>query len=58
TPTQFTIDDLRLYQHSVFHGCPPMPLKGEVVWKDVAALSHNVSSTLCPDINVLTKHPV
>ncbi|KAH7232412.1 uncharacterized protein BKA55DRAFT_523541 [Fusarium redolens] len=58
TPTQFTMEDLRLYQHFVFHAYPPMPLKGEAVWKEVAAMSHNVSSTLCSDINVLTKHPV
>jgi hypothetical protein len=58
TPTQFTMDDLRLYQHFVFHAYPPMPLNGEAAWKEVAAISHNVSSALSPDINVLTKHPV
>jgi hypothetical protein len=52
------MDDLRLYQHFVFHAYPPMPLNGEAAWKEVAAISHNVSSALSPDINVLTKHPV
>ncbi|KAJ9417924.1 hypothetical protein QL093DRAFT_2565883 [Fusarium oxysporum] len=41
TPTQFTMDDLRLYQHFIFHAYPPMPLNGEPVWKEVAAMSHN-----------------
>lgn len=58
TPTQFTMDDLRLYQHFIFHAYPPMPLNGEPVWKEVAAMSHNVGSLLCLDINILTKHPV
>ncbi|PNP59230.1 hypothetical protein FNYG_14990 [Fusarium nygamai] len=35
------MDDLRLYQHFVFHAYPPMPLQGEAVWKEVAAMSHN-----------------
>ncbi|KAI8417480.1 hypothetical protein FOFC_00035 [Fusarium oxysporum] len=41
TPTQFTMDDLRLYKHFIFHAYPPMPLNGEPVWKEVAAMSHN-----------------
>ncbi|SCO88983.1 uncharacterized protein FRV6_13111 [Fusarium oxysporum] len=35
------MDDLRLYQHFVFHAYPPMPLNGEPVWKEVAAMSHS-----------------
>lgn len=45
TPTQFTMEDLRLFQHFIFHAYPPLPLKGDSVWREVAALSHSVSFT-------------
>ncbi|KAH7141022.1 hypothetical protein EDB81DRAFT_654675 [Dactylonectria macrodidyma] len=41
TPTQFTMQDLQFFQHFLFHAYPPLPLKGDSVWKEVAALSHS-----------------
>ncbi|KAH7144204.1 hypothetical protein B0J13DRAFT_475115 [Dactylonectria estremocensis] len=41
TPTQFTMEDLRFFQHFLFHAYPPLPLKGDSVWQEVAALSHS-----------------
>ena len=42
TPTSFSMEDLRFFSHFMLHCYPPLPLQGEAVWRDVAAISHSV----------------
>lgn len=37
------MEDLRFLQHFILTAYPPMPLHGDAVWKDVTAMSHEVS---------------
>ncbi|KAJ3467772.1 hypothetical protein MRS44_005336 [Fusarium solani] len=41
TPTQFSMEDLRFFHHFLSHAYPPLPIKGDDVWKQVATISHN-----------------
>ncbi|KAK3349349.1 hypothetical protein B0T25DRAFT_569992 [Lasiosphaeria hispida] len=41
TPTAFTMEDLRYFHHFLVTAYPPLPMGGDAIWKDVAALSHN-----------------
>jgi len=43
TPTLFSMDDLRFFQHFLLTAYPPLPIKGDAVWRDVAVISHHVS---------------
>lgn len=43
TPNVFSMSDLRLFQHFLFKAYPPLPIRGEPIWKDVAQFSHSVS---------------
>lgn len=43
TPTTFSMDDLRFFQHFLLKAYPPLPLQGGEIWKDVAQISHSVS---------------
>ncbi|KAK4232613.1 hypothetical protein QBC38DRAFT_352125 [Podospora fimiseda] len=40
TPTIFTGDDMRFFHHFLVAAFPPLPLCGEKIWHDAAALSH------------------
>lgn len=42
TPTVFSMDDLRLFQHFLFKAYPPLPILGDSIWRDVAQFSHSV----------------
>ena len=42
TPTQFSMDDLRFFQHFLLTAYPPMPIGGDDIWRGVARLSHDV----------------
>ena len=44
TPTIFTMEDLRFFQHFLVTAYPPLPLKGDAIWRDVASMAHEV----CP----------
>lgn len=41
TPTIFTPDDMRFFHHFLVTAYPPLPMEGDDVWRQVAALSHN-----------------
>ncbi|KAK0708184.1 hypothetical protein B0H67DRAFT_603219 [Lasiosphaeris hirsuta] len=41
TPITFTMEDLRYFHHYLTTAYPPLPMGGDAIWKDVAALSHN-----------------
>ncbi|KAL6860117.1 hypothetical protein ACO1O0_004142 [Amphichorda felina] len=41
TPTQFSMDDLRFFQHFLLTAYPPMPIGGDDIWRGVARLSHD-----------------
>ena len=43
TPTTFSMDDLQFFQHFLLTAYPPLPIKGEGVWREVAVISHHVS---------------
>lgn len=43
TPTMFSMQDLQYFQHFLFQAYPRLPMGGEAIWRDVAAMSHNVS---------------
>ncbi|KAL2187570.1 hypothetical protein L209DRAFT_753611 [Thermothelomyces heterothallicus CBS 203.75] len=40
TPTLFTPTDMRLFHHFLVSAYPPLPIRGDDVWRDVAPLSH------------------
>ncbi|KAK4160049.1 hypothetical protein QBC43DRAFT_293375 [Cladorrhinum sp. PSN259] len=40
TPTTFTPDDMRFFHHFLTTAFPPLPLGGDKIWMDVAAVSH------------------
>lgn len=46
TPMMFSMEDLRFFSHFMLHCYPPLPIQGEAVWKDVAAISHSVCAPL------------
>lgn len=48
TPTLFSMEDLRFFQHFLFNAYPPLPIGGEMIWRGVAQTSHNVSPRLTP----------
>ncbi|KAH8679342.1 hypothetical protein BGZ61DRAFT_457065 [Ilyonectria robusta] len=56
TPTQFTMEDLRLFQHFIFHAYPPLPLKGDSVWREVAALSHSFDFLIHAMLGLAASH--
>ncbi|KAH6892452.1 hypothetical protein B0T10DRAFT_401320 [Thelonectria olida] len=41
TGAQFTMEDLQFFRHFLFHAYPPLPLKSDAVWQEVATLSHH-----------------
>lgn len=41
-PTAFSMEDLRFFQHFLFHAYPPIPLGGEMIWRDLVTIAHNV----------------
>jgi hypothetical protein len=43
-PTSFSVDDMRFFQHFLCTAYPPLPIEGNDVWKEVAAISHDVST--------------
>jgi hypothetical protein len=43
TPTLFTQTDMRFFHHFLVTAYPPLPLRGDDIWRDVAPLSHSVS---------------
>lgn len=42
TPGTFSMEDLRFFHHFLVTAYPPLPVKGDAIWKQVAALSHQV----------------
>ena len=48
TPTTFSIEDLRFFQHFLLTAYPPLPIQGDAVWRDVAVISHHVRPPLSP----------
>lgn len=44
-PTTFNLDDMRFFQHFLITAYPPLPIDGDEAWRDVAAISHEVSQT-------------
>lgn len=42
SPTVFTRDDMRFFHHFLVTAYPPLPFQGQGIWRDVAALSHEV----------------
>ncbi len=46
TPTIFTMEDLRFFQHFLLTAYPPLPLEGDTIWRDVASMAHEVSPRL------------
>ncbi|KAL2262082.1 hypothetical protein VTK26DRAFT_2514 [Humicola hyalothermophila] len=34
-------DDVRFFHHFLLNACPPLPILGGHIWREVAALSHN-----------------
>ncbi|KAL2143954.1 hypothetical protein VTI28DRAFT_9784 [Corynascus sepedonium] len=40
TPTLFTPADMRLFHHFLVAAYPPLPIRGDDVWRKVATLSH------------------
>lgn len=43
TPTLFTPDDMRFFHHFLVTAYPPLPIRGDDIWKNVAPLAHTVS---------------
>lgn len=43
TPTLFTASDMRFFHHFLVSAYPPLPIRGEDLWREIAPLSHNVS---------------
>jgi hypothetical protein len=43
TPTLFTIEDMRFFQHFLIVAYPSLPIGGDEIWKEVAQMSHHVS---------------
>ncbi|KAM5364340.1 hypothetical protein ACJZ2D_011537 [Fusarium nematophilum] len=56
TATQFTMEDLRLFQHFIFHAYPPLPIYGETVWKEVATLSHHFEFLIHAMLGLAASH--
>ena len=46
TPTIFTMEDLRFFHHFLLTAYPPLPLKGDAIWRDVASMAHEVGLCL------------
>ncbi len=44
TPTLFTGNDMLFFHHFLVTAYPPLPIRGDDIWKNVAALSHHVGS--------------
>ncbi len=42
TPTLFNSMDMRFFHHFLLTAYPPLPIQGDDIWREVAALSHSV----------------
>lgn len=47
-PNLFTVDDLRFFHHFVVTAYPPLPIKRDDIWRDVAAISYGVCLPSAP----------
>lgn len=45
TPTLFSMDDMRFFQHFLLFAYPALPVGGHEIWKGVAQLAHSVRPT-------------
>lgn len=56
TPTLFNSMDMRFFHHFLLTAYPPLPIQGDDIWKEVAALSHSVCvpvvTSMSSDISV------
>jgi hypothetical protein len=48
TPTLFTGTDMLFFHHFLVTAYPPLPIRGDDIWRNVAVLSHNVCSLPWP----------
>lgn len=46
TPTLFTPEDMRFFHHFLVNAYPPLPIRGDDIWRQVAPLSHSVRAPL------------
>lgn len=44
TPVLFTGNDMRFFHHFLVTSYPPLPILGDDLWRDVAAMSHSVGA--------------
>jgi hypothetical protein len=49
TPTTFSMEDMRFFQHFLLSAYPPLPIGGLEVWQGVARMSHHVSLRRSPE---------
>ncbi|KAH8887678.1 hypothetical protein GQ53DRAFT_726027 [Thozetella sp. PMI_491] len=56
TPTLFTMEDLRFFQHFLVTAYPPLPLRGDAIWKDVATISHGYDYLIHAMLGLAASH--
>ncbi|KAL8392332.1 hypothetical protein RB595_002502 [Gaeumannomyces hyphopodioides] len=56
TPMAFSRDDLRFFSHFLLTAYPPLPLGGEAIWKQVAAISHEYDFLIHAMLGLAASH--
>ncbi|KAI5460840.1 hypothetical protein BGZ63DRAFT_473155 [Mariannaea sp. PMI_226] len=56
TGGQFTMEDLQFFRHFLFHAYPPLPLKSDAVWHEIASLSHHFDFLIHAMLGLAASH--
>ncbi|KAL2019194.1 hypothetical protein VTK56DRAFT_9994 [Thermocarpiscus australiensis] len=56
TPALFTSNDLRFFHHFLVTAYPPLPILGDSIWKNVAALSHSYDYLMHAMLGLAASH--
>ncbi|KAK3682458.1 hypothetical protein B0T22DRAFT_484516 [Podospora appendiculata] len=56
TPTIFKMEDLRFFHHFLTTAYPPLPIQGDHVWQDAAALSHGYDYLIHAMLGLAVSH--
>ncbi|KLU86354.1 hypothetical protein MAPG_05368 [Magnaporthiopsis poae ATCC 64411] len=56
TPMTFSRDDLRFFSHFLLTAYPPLPLGGEAIWKQVAAISYEFDFLIHAMLGLAASH--
>ncbi|KAK4147451.1 uncharacterized protein C8A04DRAFT_9004 [Dichotomopilus funicola] len=56
TPTLFTASDMRFFHHFLVSAYPPLPIRGDDLWREIAPLSHNYDYLMHAMLGLAASH--